>query len=169
MALKLSKRRYRQGNPCVSNLVVSPEPSMQAASFWRKQLYGLNLPDHPTWVTAVQSMSCVQNAGGIPIKNVQLFLVPFINYFSHFSTNSTSHILLERQGEGFRRKQENNLCSLRRDLYFKPFLIMLTSFSSGRKSCKAKTDFSVRVYILLLRVHCIIATLCFSTKRETIA
>lgn len=97
----------------MSNLLVSPEPSIQVASFWSKQLYGANFPVHPAQVTAAQSLSRFQNAGGMSMTKAQLFLVPFINYFSHFSTNSTSLILLLRQGEGSRIKQANNQCSLR--------------------------------------------------------
>lgn len=114
-------------------LLVSPEPSTQVDSFWSKQLYGANFPDHPAQATAAQSVSCFQNAGGMSMKNMLLFLVLFINYFSHFSTNSTSLILLQKQGEGFRRKQANNQCSLRRDERFKTFLVTLTSFFSGKQ------------------------------------
>ena len=101
--------------------------------FCSKQLYGANFPDHPSQATAAQSTSCFQNAGGMSMKNVRLFLVPFINYFSHFSSNSTSLILPQRQGEGFRRKQANNQCSLRSDEHCKPFLIVLTSFFWGKQ------------------------------------
>lgn len=172
MALKFSKRRRRQGNPCMSNLLLSPEPSIQVASFWSKQLYGANFLDHPAQVTAAQSLSCFQNAARMSMTKAQLFLVPFINYFSHFSTNSTSLILLLRQGEGSRIKQANNQCSLRWDEQFKSFLITFDFIFLRKTNIAGKPKLTSLAWFISyysLRVHRIITTPFSSTRRETTA